>query len=302
MLPFFDAGPPIALAMTALYGVLAATSLSVKVAARGAAPGTLSRQVNAWWRIFPFVTLALLAYPFGLQALAGLVCLLAVLELAPYYPGRRAVFYAGAAAIVSGLACLGWLFPACAVPWFGAAVGAGLLRYRSRPDAAALAWLALLATAGAMQVVGAFAALPFGAGMNLAWLFYLFILTALNDIGQFVAGKLFGRHRIAPAVSPNKTWQGLAGGIVVSQALGVALGAWLGLADAATMAVFGLLLSVAGFCGDLLFSAIKRRLAIKDFSQLIPGHGGILDRVDSLVLTAPLLHLLLCSAQPGQAP
>jgi phosphatidate cytidylyltransferase len=302
MLPSLDAGSPLVVATFALYGLLAAASLSVKMAARGASPGMLSRQVNAWWRIFPIVTLALLAYPFGLHALAGLVCLLAVLELAPHYPDRRATFLICAAAIVLGLGALGHLLPAHADLWFGVAVGVGLLRYRIRPDAAALAWLPLLASAGAMQVLVAFTALPFDASAKLAWLFYLFILTALNDIGQFVAGKLFGRHRIAPTVSPNKTWQGLAGGIVVAQAVSFVLGAWLDLADAATMAAFGLLLSVAGFCGDLLFSMVKRRLAVKDFSQLIPGHGGILDRVDSLVLTAPLLHLLLCSTQQGPTP
>ncbi len=302
MLPFFDAGPPLAAAMTALYGLLAATSLSVKVAARGAAPGMLSHQVNAWWRIFPVVTLALLTYPLGLQALAWLVCLLAVRELEAHHPGRRTAFRLGAAAVALGLAGIGWRWPALVLPLAGAAAGIQWLRYRRRPDASGLARLLLLASAGAMQVVVAFAALPFGARTNLAWLFYLFILTALNDIGQFVAGKLFGRHRIAPTVSPNKTWQGLAGGIAVSQAVSLALCAWLDLAGAATMAMFGLLLSLAGFAGDLLFSKAKRSLSIKDFSQLIPGHGGILDRVDSLVLTAPLLYCLLRIIEQGSLP
>jgi len=139
--------------------------------------------------------------------------------------------------------------------------------------------------------------LPYGPRLNLAWLFYLFILTALNDIAQFISGKLFGRHRIAPTVSPNKTWQGLFGGIAISQIVSLALGRYLGLADAPTLSLYGLLLSCAGFAGDLLFSAAKRRLGIKDFSALIPGHGGILDRVDSLVLTAPLLYCLLRSAE-----
>lgn len=102
-----------------------------------------------------------------------------------------------------------------------------------------------------MHVLAAYIRLPYGSETNLAWLFYLFILTALNDIAQFVAGTLFGRHKIAPSISPNKTWQGLAGGIVVSQAVSLVLGTWLSLATPATLAVYALLLSIAGFIGDL---------------------------------------------------
>lgn len=252
MFPFFEAGASIAIAMTAFYALLATASLSVRFATRNAAPGMLSAQINAWWRIFPIVTLALLAYPFGIPILASLICLLTFAELRSYW--RHAP------RLTLVLACV---------------------------------------TTGAMLVLAAFTTLPFGPRANLAWLFYLFILTALNDIAQFVSGKLFGRHRIAPTISPNKTWQGLAGGIVISQCVSLALGSYLDLAAPLTLSLYGLLLSIAGFAGDLLFSAAKRRLGVKDFSALIPGHGGILDRVDSLVLTAPLLYCLLRSTNQG---
>jgi phosphatidate cytidylyltransferase len=122
------------------------------------------------------------------------------------------------------------------------------------------------------------------------WCFYLFVLTALNDIAQFVSGKSLGRHKIAARLSPNKTWQGLLGGMLVSALVSVALGRYLQLASTGQLVSLALLLSMGGFVGDLSFSAAKRYIGIKDFSQLIPGHGGILDRVDSLVLTAPLLY------------
>lgn len=249
MFPFFDTGHHIGLAMLLLYALLAVTSLSVSLCATSAAPSTLSFQVNAWWRIFPVVTLALLTYPFGMFALSMLVCLLAARELTSYH--------------------------------------------KQGNQNRLLIWLVLMATVVSMTVLAAFISLPFGAHHNLAWLFYLFTLTALNDIAQFVFGKLFGRHRIAPRISPNKTWQGLAGGIVVSQLHSLVLGTYLDLASLPTLAAFGLLLSLAGFAGDLMFSAAKRRLGLKDFSTLIPGHGGMLDRVDSLVLTAPSLYCLL---------
>jgi phosphatidate cytidylyltransferase len=293
MFPFFEAGPQLSVATLALYALLAAASLSVRVAARGAAPSMLSHQINAWWRIFPLVTLALLAYPLGLPALGALVCVLAALELRSHYDGPSRRFRLGVAAIGIGAIGIAVWLPAMAPGLVAAVLGIGALRYWRRPDRRTLIWLVLLATTGAMLILAAFTTLPFGARTNLAWAFYLFILTALNDIAQFVSGKLFGRHKIAPGVSPNKTWQGLAGGIVISQVLSLALGSYLALAAPLTLAVFALLLSLAGFAGDLMFSAAKRRMKIKDFSTLIPGHGGILDRVDSLVLTAPLLYCLL---------
>ena len=293
MFPFFEAGPRLSVAMLALYALLAAVSLSIRFATRGAAPSMLGHQVNAWWRIFPLVTLALLAYPLGLAALGALVCVLAALELETHYDGPRRRFRLGAAAVLIGALGAGALVPALAPVLCAAVLVVQALRYRRRPGRRALLWLLLLATTCAMLVLAAFTTLPFGARTNLAWAFYLFILTALNDIAQFVSGKRFGRHKIAPGLSPNKTWQGLAGGIAVSQAVSLALGGYLALAAPLTLSVFALLLALAGFAGDLMFSAAKRRLGVKDFSTLIPGHGGILDRVDSLVLTAPLLYCML---------
>jgi phosphatidate cytidylyltransferase len=135
--------------------------------------------------------------------------------------------------------------------------------------------------------------LPMPDGVKLSWLLYLFALTALNDISQFIIGKTLGRHKIAASISPNKTWQGLLGGVATSTAVSLVAGSYMGLECKSALLVIGMALSLAGFCGDLVFSAAKRILGIKDFSQLIPGHGGILDRADSLVLTAPLLYFCI---------
>jgi phosphatidate cytidylyltransferase len=124
-----------------------------------------------------------------------------------------------------------------------------------------------------------------------ALMIYLVVLTQLNDVAQYVWGKLFGRHKIIPAVSPNKTWEGFLGGVLMTTALSATLGPWLTPIDLRNAAILGALLGVAGFVGDVTVSALKRDLGLKDTSQFLPGHGGVLDRVDSLTYTAPLfLH------------
>lgn len=127
--------------------------------------------------------------------------------------------------------------------------------------------------------------------VGAALMIYLVVLTQLNDIAQFCWGKLLGRHKIIPAVSPNKTWEGFLGGVLTSAALSTALGPWLTPIDAGGAAVLGAIVGIAGFVGDVTVSALKRDLGLKDTSQFLPGHGGVLDRVDSLTYTAPLfLH------------
>lgn len=296
MLAFLETAGPIYTAMSALYGVLAVASLSVGLAARKRFTGMLSDQVNSWWRIFPIISLALMAYPLGLVLLAYVIVTLAVLELGPHYPGAQREFRFGAVLVAATASMLYWSAPTLSLLVLFATAALQGLRFWRRPDARVLIWLLLWSTVGAMATVVAFSRLSFSTGANCAWLFYLFTLTALNDIGQFVAGKLFGRNKIAPTVSPNKTWQGLLGGLVVSQCVSHAIGVYLELGTPVRLAGYAVVLSLGGFVGDLMFSAAKRYLSIKDFSQLIPGHGGILDRVDSLVVTGPLLYCLLSTS------
>jgi phosphatidate cytidylyltransferase len=123
-----------------------------------------------------------------------------------------------------------------------------------------------------------------GPGLML----FLIVLTELNDVFQYVWGKMLGRDKIMPAVSPNKTWQGFLGGVGTTTALALALGWLLTPMNEWQSIVAGLIISVGGFFGDVNMSALKRDLGMKDFGSLIPGHGGILDRVDSLTYTAPL--------------
>ncbi|MGH3466352.1 MAG: phosphatidate cytidylyltransferase, partial [Thermocrispum sp.] len=123
-----------------------------------------------------------------------------------------------------------------------------------------------------------------GSGLVL----YLVFLTQFNDIAQYLFGKLFGRHKVVPKVSPGKTVEGLIGGLVTTTLLGWLLGGWLTPHNPWQSALAGLIIGAAGFVGDVTISALKRDLGVKDSGSLLPGHGGILDRVDSLIYTAPL--------------
>lgn len=123
-----------------------------------------------------------------------------------------------------------------------------------------------------------------GAGLVL----FLVVLTETNDIAQFLSGKNFGRRKVVPSISPNKTWEGLIGGIIVTTILALLLAPWLTPLTIIQSIFIGLLIGLGGFLGDVTISAMKRDMKVKDSSHLLPGHGGILDRVDSLTYTAPL--------------
>lgn len=121
---------------------------------------------------------------------------------------------------------------------------------------------------------------------------FLIIITASNDIFQFTWGKLLGKRKILPKISPNKTWAGFIGGVITSSLLGIVLSFLTPLNYIESFYV-GLSLGIIGFVGDSIISAVKRDLKIKDTDDLIPGHGGAMDRLDSIVLTTPAFYYLL---------
>ncbi|MDX1658784.1 MAG: phosphatidate cytidylyltransferase [Nitriliruptorales bacterium] len=114
------------------------------------------------------------------------------------------------------------------------------------------------------------------------------------DIGAYAVGTLAGRHAIAPSVSPNKTWEGLVGGVAIATAVGAAVLPLVGdRFDTLDAAVVVLVSGIAGFFGDLFESMFKRDLGVKDMGALIPGHGGVLDRVDGILLALPVGYWFL---------
>jgi len=127
---------------------------------------------------------------------------------------------------------------------------------------------------------------PAGGAMGL--LIYLVFLTEINDVAQYIWGKSFGKRKVAPKVSPNKTVAGFLGGLATTTLLACVLASWLTPLSRYEALGAGMLIGVAGFVGDVTISALKRDLGVKDSGSVLPGHGGILDRLDSLTYTAPL--------------
>ena len=127
-------------------------------------------------------------------------------------------------------------------------------------------------------------------GIGRELVVFVLLLAWAADIGAYFAGRQFGRLRLAPVVSPNKTWEGVLGGLIAGFVVALAGSAWFDLPAAAflPLCVAGVLLSVIG---DLLESMFKRQQGLKDSGSLLPGHGGMLDRIDSLTSSVPLLAL-----------
>ncbi len=129
--------------------------------------------------------------------------------------------------------------------------------------------------------------IPQFEGQNANLLFFLVLVVQLSDVFQYIAGKLFGRRHVAPTISPNKTWEGLIGGVAAATAVGVGIW-WATPFTPGQAAAMAFLVSSMGFAGGLVMSAIKRDRGVKDFGSTIAGHGGVLDRIDSLCFAAPI--------------
>ena len=128
-----------------------------------------------------------------------------------------------------------------------------------------------------------------GESFAMLSVFTLILLTEGNDVLQFLCGKMWGKRKITPIVSPNKTEAGFIGGLVLTTGLGTYIFSQVLNFSLIEGALLGFLISLYGIQGDLYFSTLKRYFGTKDFSDALPGHGGFLDRLDSLILTAPVV-------------
>lgn len=296
--------PSVVWALAGLLVILVAASLVVW-ALRRARPGRdfseLVLRVRSWWAMVGVFTFAMALSPTASIVFLGFVSFLAFKEYLSLIPVRRAdrsvLFWAYLAIPVQYYwVAQGWygmfiifipVYLFLLLPMRMVLIGetAGFLR-----SAGSLHW-GMMLTVFNLSHVAFLLALPAernpgggAAGLVLTLVF----LTQFNDVAQYVWGKLFGRHPVIPKVSPKKTWEGLIGGVLTTVLLTVLIGPWLTPLTQAQSVAAGFVIGLGGFIGDVTISALKRDLGIKDSGALIPGHGGILDRVDSLTFTAPL--------------
>jgi phosphatidate cytidylyltransferase len=174
-----------------------------------------------------------------------------------------------------------WIFAVLPLAWIFTSGSRGVLGGLPR-----LQWGLVLT----VMAIGYVARLRmFDRGLTL----FLFTLVMSNDAAQYVFGKLFGRTTLFGAVSPKKTWEGFAGGVLTTTVVAILSGPLVTPFSMRHAAFIGAVLSVAGLLGDLLVSGIKRDAGVKDTGAVLPEHGGVLDRCDSLLIAAPLFFYLV---------
>lgn len=227
--------------------------------------------------------------------------------LLSWQSGRRVAYGAGVALLATGLAVANRSFmegqtPAAAIPVYGVAAVFWLVVV---PLWLRLKWKAVLggALVGLIVILPAWLAIVqlrnLGAGVLLA----ILAVVWLADIAAYFSGKAFGRHKLAPTVSPGKTWEGAIGAGIAVVIYGFVMRHFLEL-GAVSVVVWGaalVLVTAVSILGDLFESLLKRQAGLKDSSAILPGHGGVLDRIDSLTSTLPTVSLLwlLLSAGGG---
>lgn len=295
---------PVLWGIAGVFAILVVASIVVfaMVRARPARDyGELKARISSWWVMVTVLAVAIVLSPLVSVAFLGFISFLALKEYFSLIPTRRAdrrvLFWAYLAIPIQfywiGIEWYGMFIIFVPVYMFLLLPLALLLTGQTDGflrAAGSLHW-GLMTMVFAIGHAAYLLALPEevnpaagGAGLLL----FLIFLTQFNDVAQYFWGKLFGRRKVVPAVSPNKTYGGLLGGVATTTCLAWLIAPHLTPLVSWQAPVAGLIIGLAGFAGDVTISALKRDLGVKDSGALIPGHGGVLDRVDSLTFTAPL--------------
>jgi phosphatidate cytidylyltransferase len=264
----------------------------------------INARIRAWWIMSAVFAVAVLTGGIGSIVLFALLSFLALREFVTLSPTSRADH---AALVWSFFLVTPLQYLLLGVEWYGffsimIPVYAFLLvttrlvlagdteRFLER--AATIQW-GLMACVYCVSYVPAVLLLDVDGfeDQNAKLLLFLVVVVQLSDVLQYVWGKSLGRRRIAPAISPNKTWEGFLGGVACAVLLGAGLW-WATPFNPWQAAVMALVIALMGFAGGLVMSAIKRDRGVKDYGTLIEGHGGVLDRIDSLLFAAPIFFHL----------
>jgi phosphatidate cytidylyltransferase len=292
---------PVTTLLFLVFAALAFATLIVRRMKRNRPVEELENRIRSWWIMAALFFGLVLLGKGGAVALFAVVSYLAVKEYFTMIPirrvDRRIIFWAYLSILPQyGWAYAGWyemfiiwipVYTFLLLPFRQVLTGetkgfvesTGKVQWGLMLFVFSVSHLAFLATLPPAE----------GAGNvgGVETLLYLVVLTELNDIYQYLFGKRFGKRKIVPKVSPNKTVEGFLGALTATTATALAL-TFLTPFTLPEALMAGMLIASAGFVGDVVVSMIKRDVGIKDSGTLIPGHGGILDRIDSLTYTAPL--------------
>jgi phosphatidate cytidylyltransferase len=283
------------------------TLLQLRFSPQGgnAAVENLNARIQAWWVMTLCLGLALLGGRAGVVILFALCSFAALREFITLTDTRRADHWALAAAFFVVLPVQYGLVWA---EWYGLySIFIPVYAFLLMPIVAALradtdhflmriaeAQWALMLCVFCVSHVAALLLLdiPGYEGRNVLLIAFLVLVVQLSDVLQYVWGKLLGRHKIAPGLSPSKTWEGFIGGTVSATLIGAALW-WITPFNPLQAAYLSFIIVIMGFFGGLVLSAVKRDRGVKDWGHLIAGHGGFIDRLDSVIFSAPVFFHLV---------
>jgi phosphatidate cytidylyltransferase len=300
------------LLLTGITGILIVASivgfLLKSRVARDAPHGVidnLNARIKAWWVMAAAIGLALLAGKGGVIVLFAFVSFIALREYATIAPTRRGDHWA---LLFSFFFVLPFQYFLISIEWYGlfsifipvyafltlpilAAVSGDARNFMQRT--ATVQW-GLMISVFCISHVPALLTLeiPSYVGRNAFLVVFLILVVQSSDVLQYVWGKLLGKRKIAPLLSPSKTVEGFLGGVASATTLGAALW-WITPFSPAQAALVSLAITLMGFLGGLVMSAIKRDRGVKDWGALIEGHGGMLDRLDSICFSAPIFFHVL---------
>ena len=260
----------------------------------------LNARINAWWVMVICLALAFIAGKPGVVLLFALCSFAALREFLTLTTHNRADHWSLVACFFLILPLQYWFL---ATDWYGMySIFIPVYAFLLLPVVSALRgstkdflirvsetqWALMICVYCASHVPALlYLQIPGFEGRNVILIAYLIFVVQLSDVLQYVWGKLLGRTKVAPNLSPSKTWEGLIGGTLSATAIGTAL-YWMTPFSPWEAAGMCLLITLMGFFGGLVMSAIKRDRGIKDWGHLIAGHGGFLDRLDSVIFAAPI--------------
>lgn len=265
----------------------------------------LNARINAWWIMLIVLAIAVLLGQTVFIILFGIISFFALREFVSLLPTRRGDYFP---LLIAFYFVIPYQYYLIYTDWYGLySIFIPLYVFLLVPIAtlkaedtthflersAKIQW-GLMISVFCISYVPALLTLniPGFQGEKIWLAIWLIMVVQVSDVLQYVCGKLFGKHKVAPNLSPSKTIEGLFGGIILATALGVAM-SWLTPFNYLQAACIGFVICIFGFFGGLVMSAIKRDRGVKDWGNLIQGHGGMLDRIDSICFSAPIFFHIL---------